>query len=336
MRFPLKTLRQLSLAIALVSILFLPAAAHVQNREAKRLRVLLVLDTDDRMGATWGLDGQNMKHLLRELLDKQGLKDRYTLDMFTGSKVTSQSVLSYYKDLKTGPDEALFFYYSGHGGFFKPQGHFMAFTRGRLYRNDLLKAMNLYKPQLRVLLTDCCANYVIGKGPPPRPILPTVEVQDPVKFQEPPGSTERKFKPDPGMKSRTTSKAKVEEPMHQVHGVVFRTDAGPLPLDTVFAKSDGKLLRQLLFDHKGLVDINGCKTGRLSQGSLKWGGSIFTIAFIALQAADPYRKIEGTRFVDWEEFLPAFQQRTLAIGRAVSQAQEPEAFSLSAEPLRNR
>jgi hypothetical protein len=331
---PLRHLRRLALAIALVQLLLLPAAAHAQDREAKRLRVLLVLDTDDRMGATWGLDGQNMKNLLRVLLNKQGLEDRYTLDMFTGNKVTAESVLTYYRNLKTGPDEALFFYYSGHGGFHVKDGHFMAFTRGRLYRNDLLKAMNLHKPQLRVLLTDCCANIVVGKNPPPRPDVPTVAAQDPVTREEPPGAIVLKIKK--GQPQGKQPKAKFEEPKHQVLGVVLRTDAGPLPLDAVLAKSDGKLLRQLLFDHKGLVDINGCKKGRLSQGTLKWGGSVFTIAFIALQAADPFRKLEGTRFVDWEEFMPVFQQRTLAVGRAVSQAQEPEAFSLSAQPIRNR
>ena len=93
----------------------------------------------------------------------------------------------------------------------------------------------------------------------------------------------------------------------------------------------------MLFDHKGLVDINGCKKGRLSQGTLKWGGSLFTIAFIALQA-EPFADLDRNcnRFVDWEEFLPTFRKRTLAISQAVSQAQEPEAFALSAVPIRPR
>jgi hypothetical protein len=332
MKHPLRNLHRLALTIALVQIALSPAVACAQGGEAKRLRVLLVLDTDDRMGATWGLDGQNMKNLLRVLLERQGLDGRYTLDMFTGNKVTADSVLSYYKSLKTGPGEALLFYYSGHGGFHEKKGHFMAFTRGRLYRNDLLKAMNLRKPQLRVLLTDCCANFVKGNDPPPRPNVPTVATLDPVKHAEPPGAVVREIKK--GQPQGKPLKAKVEEPKHQDVGVVFTTDAGPLPLDDVLAKSDGKLLRQLLFDQRGLVDINGCKKGKLSQGTLKWGGSVFTIAFIALQASDPFRKIEGTRVVGWEEFLPVFQKKTLAIGQAVSQAQVPEAFSLSALPVR--
>jgi hypothetical protein len=306
-----------------------------QGGEAKRLRVLLVLDTEDRMGATWGLDGQNMKHTLEALLRKQGLQDRFTLDMYTGTKVTPESVLTYYKNLKTDSSESLLFYYSGHGGYHVKKGHFLAFTNGRLYRNDLLKAMNLRKPQLRVLLTDCCANYVSGNDPPPRPNVPTVAVQDRVKRQEPPGARVQPFKSE--YKSPSQAPAKIEEPPVQVKGIVLVTDVGPRSLDGLIAQSDGKLLRQLLFDHRGLADISGCKKSKLSNGTLKWGGSLFTIAFIALQA-EPFSKLDrkGNGFVDWEEFLPAYQQRTVAISRVVSQNQEPEPWHLSAVPVRGR
>src|SRR5947209_6639331 len=97
-----QSVRNLAFALLLFHLFAFPAFVHAQGGEAKRLRVLLVLDTDDKMGATWGLDGQNMKHLIRELLQKQGLDGRYTIDMFTGNKVTADSVLDYYKNLKTG------------------------------------------------------------------------------------------------------------------------------------------------------------------------------------------------------------------------------------------
>src|SRR5437660_2111894 len=109
-----QSVRNLAFALLLFHLFAFPAVANAQGGEARRLRVLLVLDTDDKMGATWGLDGQNMKHLLHDLLNRQGLEGRYTLDMFTGDQVTPKAVLAYYKDLKTGPDEALLFYYSGH------------------------------------------------------------------------------------------------------------------------------------------------------------------------------------------------------------------------------
>src|SRR5437588_90121 len=41
----------------------------------------------------------------------------------------------------------------------------MAFTRGLLFRKDLLSAMDKRKPRLRVALTDCCANYIDGGFP---------------------------------------------------------------------------------------------------------------------------------------------------------------------------
>ena len=80
-------------------------------------------------GATWGLDGENVRALIEHMVHKQGLKDRVTIDHFTGDMVTAKSVLDYYDRLDTNEDEALVFYFSGHGGYDKARGHVMAFTR---------------------------------------------------------------------------------------------------------------------------------------------------------------------------------------------------------------
>ena len=51
--------------------------------------MLLVLDTDDAMGDTWGLDGENMRLLIEHMVKKQSLKDRVTIDHFTADKVNA-------------------------------------------------------------------------------------------------------------------------------------------------------------------------------------------------------------------------------------------------------
>src|SRR5438128_7930348 len=158
----MKTMRWSALVLGAHLLGVIAAAPARGQEEASRVRVLLVLDTLDRMGATWGLDGENIKALFEHAFHKQGLVPgrQYTIDMFTGHQVTVKSVLDYYRNLDAGPNDTLVFYYSGHGGYHGKNGHFMALTLGhqQLYRNDILQAMDAKNPRLKVLLTDCCAN----------------------------------------------------------------------------------------------------------------------------------------------------------------------------------
>jgi hypothetical protein len=348
------------------------------QEEAARVRILLVLDTLDRMGATWGLDGENMSALFDHAFRKQGLvKGRhYTIDMFTGNRVTPKAVLDYYRTLNVGPNEALVFYYSGHGGYHGTKGHFMALTIGHqpLYRNDVLAAMEAKKPRLKVVLTDCCANLSGGAWQDTEPADSIVRALDTpagpgtrrAALREPEATvrTRADFKPlvftepprPPELKQRALPKAKIQEPTATVknHGgnrpsgmkkaaraepeatltkyVLLRTPTGAVPLHDVFGKIDGKITRQLFFQHKGVIDINGCAKGLVSQGTLEWGGSLFTLAFIHLQAEDPGKlDANGDGFIEWREIFPPWVNLTQRINRGVSTdgyIQTPEAWQL--------
>src|SRR5206468_9557258 len=115
--------------------------------------------------------------------------------------------------------------------------------------------------------------------------------------------------------------------------VMLRTPKGVKPYHEILENIDGKIMRQLFFQHKGVVDINGCPKGLLSQGTLEWGGSLFTIAFIHLQAED-FGKLDtnGDGFIEWREIFPPWVSLTQRINRAVSRgyAQTPEAWQLKA------
>ncbi len=334
--------RLLSVAL-LVALLLHPATVHAQPKgEASKVRVLLVLDTDDQMGQTWGLDGDNVRLLIEHMVKKQGLEGRVTIDHFTGAKCSPREVLDYYAKLDTNEDEALFFYFSGHGGYSKAKGHLMAFTRGPLYRKDLLAAMDKRKPRLRVVLTDCCANDI--GSPPPRGngVKAAQErdqrrppVEEPVgnrQSAEPPG---QEFPLHPGLALRpTTPKARVEEPAFTLaRGVDIRTLKGKIAYEELLGKTDGKVLRDLLFRHVGLIDINGCKIGALSMGTSEWGGSVFTNAFLLLMMEPPAKlgaKMPGDS-VTWEAFYPLWQKATDKLARAYTNGQAsqvPEAFQL--------
>jgi hypothetical protein len=153
--------RTLVLAILAAWLSASPLVAQ-DSLEAKRLRVLIAVDTHDQMGLAWGIDGANMREILKGTLKKQNLDSRVTIDMFTGKEVTPENILAYYQGLNAGPDDAMLFYYSGHGGFHLKRGHFMALHYGHLFRADLIVAMKKNNPRLMVLLTDCCANFSGG------------------------------------------------------------------------------------------------------------------------------------------------------------------------------
>jgi hypothetical protein len=335
------------------AMLAAPTAARAQIGEAAKVRVLLVLDTDDQMGATWGLDGDNMKALLENMVQKQGLIGRVIIDRFTGNKVSPQSVLEYYRKLDVGPDDALMFYYSAHGGALKNKGQFLAFKRGPLFRKDLVAAMDKKKPRLRVVLTDCCANYL---DQPRESEVLAVDIRSwpwpgthavPSGFEQDPGR-----RPPPKVNGPESSmafaegvevplprnvqrfpalpKAPREEPPSN-HGVVIQTATGGV--DTrILDRTDGKMLRDLLLRPRGLVDINACKLGQLSLGEYFWGGSVFTNAFLLIQTEQTNLASKKDGQVTWEGVFPRWQKLTDELARAYTAnhaSQQPQAFQLA-------
>ncbi len=357
--------------IALVALCLADRLPAQPGDEAARVRILLVVDTDDEGGATWGRDGDNVRAVLEAALKKQQLEIRYTLEVFTGREVTPERMLAHCKALQTGPDESVLFYCSGHGGYNRGKGHFLALTHGTLYRKDLLATIQAQKPRLIVLLTDCCSNYAGGAwlGEPAAEVHPargTGEVRpkavrtepvvlvreakpDPKRRQkaerpntkallqatraardEPPGVIARPLKGEPGP---AQPKARREEPAARVReGQALITAAGRIPLQDILERTDGEVLRHLLFRPRGIVDINGCQKGELSHGTLEWGGSIFTNAFLGLQRSKVAElDRNGNQVIEWNEFFPSWQQGTVAAGQRVSRGklnQVPEANRL--------
>ncbi|HKI33004.1 MAG TPA: caspase family protein [Gemmataceae bacterium] len=161
-------LRPLAVLLAL-ALPVVPARADPGERDAskphdlKRLRVLLVIDnTDPDHAVSVERDRQNVQTLLEEHIPK----GRRQIDCLEGRKVTREEILKYYRDLETGPDEALLFFFAGHGGIDPKLGHCLQMAAGdqsRLPRADVRKAMEQKRAGLVVLLTDCCSTRVKTK-----------------------------------------------------------------------------------------------------------------------------------------------------------------------------
>lgn len=139
--------------------------------EAKRLRVLFVMDTDAaQIGGGVRADLDNLVIVMNEVFKDR--RDKLVMEQMTGGNVTPDGVLKYYERLKEAHgqslrNETLLFIYSGHGGLDTARGQFLAMERGRLYRSDLRRALDATDARLTVILTNCCSN-IAGVDPPNR------------------------------------------------------------------------------------------------------------------------------------------------------------------------
>ena len=141
-----------------------PIGVSTNAQELKRLRALLVIDTQSNLADSVALDRETMRRLLTTNLPA----DRLGLTILQGKDATPARVLDYYRNLQTGPDEAILFYYAGHGAFDNVNGHagnhFLTMEAGSLDRQTLFKAMQVKRAGLIVLLTDCCSDIVDLQG----------------------------------------------------------------------------------------------------------------------------------------------------------------------------
>ena len=130
--------------------------------EARIVHALIVVDTRGRNAKALGIpvDGERIVSAL-----KQGFPDdpyRLRLTLLEGKNVSRESILAYYQNLKSTDRDVLLFYYSGHGGAVQrgyDSHHFLFMSTGMIWREEIHALMQRQSSQLRVVLTDCCANY---------------------------------------------------------------------------------------------------------------------------------------------------------------------------------
>jgi len=130
-----------------------------------KLHLLVVADNTAQGGKELGLDldGQNVAKIFQTALDSQGLKGRYTITTIKDGDVSPRNILKHYFELQNvGPNDALAFYYTGHGGFEVPDGHVLTTSKGNLQHTALMNVMGRLHPKLMVVLTDCCSNASRG------------------------------------------------------------------------------------------------------------------------------------------------------------------------------
>ena len=93
-----------------------------------------------------------------------------------------ENILTAIKESRPKPQDCLFVYFTGHGGS-DDRGHYLQLAQGKLYRDDIRKAMESKGCKLNVLITDCCNTRGDGESfffpapmlEPPQRISPLFE-----------------------------------------------------------------------------------------------------------------------------------------------------------------
>jgi hypothetical protein len=243
-------------AVLFVFLFASPLTSRPVWAEASRVRILLLSDRSGnaRERQRRAVTLNRFRSVLRRSLRKQGLRGRYTLDVLSGPRLTPDTVLNYYRNLRSAPDEALVFFGNAHGGTNPQRGLYISLSKRALFRSELKRAMLRKNPRLAVILTDTCA----------------------------------------GLPGRPARNAKAGKP---------RRSRAPRQ-----GSGNGRAIRQLFFQHRGVVEINAARTGYSSWGNPRIG-DYFTRALGNL-IAGPASRIDRNKdgFVTWSEFYPALDR----------------------------
>jgi hypothetical protein len=228
------------------------------------------MDTDDaKVGAAVKKDLANLRWVVQETF--RGMESRYSISELSGAKAAPTEVRKVFQQLKVGPKDTLFFFYSGHGGTDPKRGHFFSLgSRGYLYRSEVRSLLAAAKPRQAILLSDCCSDIIAISG--------------------------------------DTSSELPEN---------LGSDQGP--------KVNTKLMRRLLLNSGGVVDMTSSKKGTSSYCNDKVGGFFCS----ALCSACCDKSDCGTTMLmissrDWDDFCKIIASRT----RKFEKSQEAELFEL--------
>lgn len=124
----------------------------------------------------WLYNGDRMQ----ELFEDNVARNELTVTRIATSPMTAAAVVRQVQALQgVQPDDALVFYYAGHGAYDQQNRQYFHLlpSRSPLYRQTLYAALARHNPRLLVLISDCCYTYsesregppTLGFGQPPPP-----------------------------------------------------------------------------------------------------------------------------------------------------------------------
>ncbi|MSR59977.1 MAG: caspase family protein [Planctomycetaceae bacterium] len=145
--------------VAAVLVVLWGAQAFPQD---PRLIALIVVDTQSREIAE---DMQTNRYAIGGLIEKDVPETLREIRVIEGEKFKRSEVLQTIRNLNIGKQDAVLFFYSGHGYYDTTRGSFLkppADNGAKFYLSEIRKALNQSSPRLRVCILDCCS--VIPNG----------------------------------------------------------------------------------------------------------------------------------------------------------------------------
>jgi WD40 repeat protein len=130
---------------------------------AKKLHLIVVVDSlDPGIGRDCAEDRESVIEIFETAFDdaKSGFKGRLSVTKIDGLDYKPETVRKAIDKLAVHPDDAIFFFYSGHGGLTDEKGHFLHSRSGPIYRTELRAQLLGKQARLLAIMTDCCAKRV--------------------------------------------------------------------------------------------------------------------------------------------------------------------------------
>ena len=124
-----------------------------------KVHLILAADfsTTDNVGSVVQSDAYN----LRELIENNVARDRLNIidmkDQRRGDQLTKEDMLRAIRDLTVNSDDAVFFFYSGHGAYDAVADQYFALaSKEPVFRSEILTTMESKHVRLAILISDCC------------------------------------------------------------------------------------------------------------------------------------------------------------------------------------
>ena len=170
----MKTMKGLHLLLVLTLFLsstgvFVPAAL-AQNAPVNapvNAHVLMVIDNGNpNTGKQHNVDKDRIEALMKNKVATMLEIERGKMSTVKMTELLSNdrqakkdNIFNWLKDVNPDPDDIVFVYFSGHGGADKTgaQERYINLEGGKLYRKELVKAIEALPCRLKILITDACS-----------------------------------------------------------------------------------------------------------------------------------------------------------------------------------
>ena len=150
-----------SVYLFVLFVCVLSSALYVTTADAQTVHALLVImDDDPKIGNNVEVDRKRVKQLLGAV--QNGICEvKITPLLSSQDTATRDKVLQWIQNINVAADDVLFIYYAGHGGMNRNRETFLATEGKRLFRSELVDAIERVKShRLTILITDCCSSLV--------------------------------------------------------------------------------------------------------------------------------------------------------------------------------